>query len=295
MPAIAQDAASGAVLMLAWMNREAFDETLRTGRAVYQDQGGGRARHRLPDQRRPTVIARSHDRIPVTLRDATIAAEDANFYQNPGFDLRAMGAEVVMTRSDVHKGHPEYYQDYAARLATDVFPDLSVELLRRPGASEADGELAVLTLAAIPVGLVMGFVGFADKLRERLARLGPSDVAADRAVADERRRLRPERHVAAVRHPEEHGEDDDQGPGGAAVVDDCVHRRDHDQGQSVLHPHHQAPPDGGAGAGLIRSGAIAVSAGLAAGEGARVPSKATLNFIIQQPIRVSQRIREKKR
>ena len=36
------------------------------------------------------------------------------------FHLRAMGAEVVMTRSDVHKGHPEYYQDYAARLATEI-------------------------------------------------------------------------------------------------------------------------------------------------------------------------------
>lgn len=36
------------------------------------------------------------------------------------FHLRAMGAEVVMTRSDVHKGHPEYYQDYAQRLATEI-------------------------------------------------------------------------------------------------------------------------------------------------------------------------------
>jgi len=35
VPAIAQDAATGEVLMMAWMNREAFDETLRTGRAVY--------------------------------------------------------------------------------------------------------------------------------------------------------------------------------------------------------------------------------------------------------------------
>ena len=35
VPAIAQDADSGEVLMLAWMNREAFDETLRTGRACY--------------------------------------------------------------------------------------------------------------------------------------------------------------------------------------------------------------------------------------------------------------------
>ena len=35
VPAIAQDAATGEVLMLAWMNREAYEETLRTGRAVY--------------------------------------------------------------------------------------------------------------------------------------------------------------------------------------------------------------------------------------------------------------------
>ena len=33
--AIAQDAETGEVLMIAWMNREAFEETLRTGRAVY--------------------------------------------------------------------------------------------------------------------------------------------------------------------------------------------------------------------------------------------------------------------
>lgn len=35
VPAIAQDADTGEVLMLAWMNQEAFDETVRTGRAVY--------------------------------------------------------------------------------------------------------------------------------------------------------------------------------------------------------------------------------------------------------------------
>lgn len=32
-------------------------------------------------------------------------------------NLKAMGAEVVITRSDVGKGHPEYYQDLAARIA----------------------------------------------------------------------------------------------------------------------------------------------------------------------------------
>ncbi|MFF7709964.1 pyridoxal-phosphate dependent enzyme [Pseudomonas sp. NPDC007930] len=34
--------------------------------------------------------------------------------------LQAMGAEVHITRSDVGKGHPEYYQDMAARLAKGI-------------------------------------------------------------------------------------------------------------------------------------------------------------------------------
>jgi cystathionine beta-synthase len=34
--------------------------------------------------------------------------------------LRALGAEVRMTRSDVGKGHPEYYQDYAERIAKEL-------------------------------------------------------------------------------------------------------------------------------------------------------------------------------
>jgi phosphoribosyl-AMP cyclohydrolase len=33
--AIAQDHATGEVLMIAWMNRDAFEETVRTKRAVY--------------------------------------------------------------------------------------------------------------------------------------------------------------------------------------------------------------------------------------------------------------------
>jgi cystathionine beta-synthase len=38
------------------------------------------------------------------------------------FHLKAMGAEVMMTRSDVSKGHPEYYRDVAERLAGEI-PD----------------------------------------------------------------------------------------------------------------------------------------------------------------------------
>lgn len=42
VPAIAQDADTGDVLMLAWMNREAFEETLRTGRACYYSRSRGK-------------------------------------------------------------------------------------------------------------------------------------------------------------------------------------------------------------------------------------------------------------
>src|SRR5262245_32291750 len=34
--------------------------------------------------------------------------------------LKALGAEVVMTRSDVGRGHPEYYQDLAERIAAET-------------------------------------------------------------------------------------------------------------------------------------------------------------------------------
>jgi cystathionine beta-synthase len=40
--------------------------------------------------------------------------------QEKVFHLRALGAEVRMTRSDVAKGHPEYYQDLAERLAREM-------------------------------------------------------------------------------------------------------------------------------------------------------------------------------
>ena len=42
VPAVAQDADTGEVLMLAWMNREAYEETLRTRRACYFSRSRGR-------------------------------------------------------------------------------------------------------------------------------------------------------------------------------------------------------------------------------------------------------------
>jgi phosphoribosyl-AMP cyclohydrolase len=42
IPVIAQDAGSGDVLMLAYMNREAYAETLRTGRVCYYSRSRGK-------------------------------------------------------------------------------------------------------------------------------------------------------------------------------------------------------------------------------------------------------------
>jgi phosphoribosyl-AMP cyclohydrolase len=44
--AIAQDAKTGQVLMVAHMNREAWEETLATGRAVYYSRSRGRLWHK---------------------------------------------------------------------------------------------------------------------------------------------------------------------------------------------------------------------------------------------------------
>lgn len=43
VPAIAQDAATGQVLMLAWMDRDAVRETARLGEAVYYSRSRGRS------------------------------------------------------------------------------------------------------------------------------------------------------------------------------------------------------------------------------------------------------------
>jgi cystathionine beta-synthase len=46
--------------------------------------------------------------------------------------LKALGAEVHLTRSDVGKGHPEYYQDYAARLAAEMPGSVYIDQFNNP-------------------------------------------------------------------------------------------------------------------------------------------------------------------
>lgn len=46
--------------------------------------------------------------------------------------LKAMGVEIIITRSDVEKGHPEYYQDYARRLADEIPNSFFVNQFNNP-------------------------------------------------------------------------------------------------------------------------------------------------------------------
>ena len=46
VPVIAQDAADGEVLMMAWMNRDALAKTLATGEAVYWSRSRGALWHK---------------------------------------------------------------------------------------------------------------------------------------------------------------------------------------------------------------------------------------------------------
>ena len=56
------------------------------------------------------------------------------------FHLRALGAEVILTRSDVGKGHPDYYQDMAERLARETPNSFFVNQFANPANPQAHEE-----------------------------------------------------------------------------------------------------------------------------------------------------------
>jgi len=56
-------------------------------------------------------------------------------------NLKAMGAEVVLTRSDVAKGHPEYYQDLAKRLASEMEGAFFINQFSNPSNPQAHEEV----------------------------------------------------------------------------------------------------------------------------------------------------------
>ena len=56
------------------------------------------------------------------------------------FHLKALGAEVMMTRSDVGRGHPEYYQDVAERLERETPGAFYVNQFANPANPKAHEE-----------------------------------------------------------------------------------------------------------------------------------------------------------
>src|SRR5438477_3364422 len=56
------------------------------------------------------------------------------------FHLKAMGAQIVLTRSDVSKGHPEYYRDVAERLARETPNSFYVNQFGNPANPQAHAE-----------------------------------------------------------------------------------------------------------------------------------------------------------
>lgn len=57
------------------------------------------------------------------------------------FNLKAMGAEVVLTRSDVAKGHPEYYQDLAQSMANEIEGAFFINQFGNPSNPKAHEEV----------------------------------------------------------------------------------------------------------------------------------------------------------
>ena len=51
--------------------------------------------------------------------------------------LHALGVDIRLTRSDVVKGHPEYYQDYAKRLAAEIPDSFYIDQFSNPANAQA--------------------------------------------------------------------------------------------------------------------------------------------------------------
>ncbi len=56
-------------------------------------------------------------------------------------NLKAMGAEVILTRSDVAKGHPEYYQDLAQTMANEIEGAFFINQFGNPSNPKAHEEV----------------------------------------------------------------------------------------------------------------------------------------------------------
>jgi cystathionine beta-synthase len=90
--------------------------------------------------------------------------------------IRAMGVDVRLTRSDVQKGHPEYYQDYAKRLAAEIPNSFFIDQFSNPNnprthetdtgpeiLRQMDGKLDAVVVGVGSSGTVTGLGHFFHK------------------------------------------------------------------------------------------------------------------------------------
>src|ERR1051326_5459387 len=101
--------------------------------------------------------------------------------------LRALGAEIRLTRSDVGKGHPEYYQDMAERLTAETpgaiyinqFANPANPLAHETGTGPEIWEQMDHDVDAVVAGAGSG--GTLTRLRRHMRRVSPSSkmVLAD--------------------------------------------------------------------------------------------------------------------
>ncbi|MDX1461214.1 MAG: pyridoxal-phosphate dependent enzyme, partial [Xanthomonadales bacterium] len=91
-------------------------------------------------------------------------------------NLKAMGAEVVLTRSDVAKGHPDYYQDMAERLASEMEDAYFINQFGNPANPQAhedvtgpeiwrqmNGELDAIVIGVGSSGTITGLSRYFEK------------------------------------------------------------------------------------------------------------------------------------
>jgi len=94
------------------------------------------------------------------------------------FHLNALGAKVMMTRSDVSKGHPDYYQDVAERLAGEMENSFWVNQFANPANPEAhehgtgpeiwaqtDGQIDAMVCGVGSGGTITGLARFFKRVK----------------------------------------------------------------------------------------------------------------------------------
>ena len=111
LPAIAQDADSGKILMMAWMNAEAYRETVETGRAVYFSRSRQRLWRKGEESGHVQVVEQilldcDRDTILMKVRQTGAACHEG--YESGFFrEVTADGLNIIETRlvdpNDVYK------------------------------------------------------------------------------------------------------------------------------------------------------------------------------------------------